>query len=396
MYKQFIGIDVSKDSFDIAVISKSGEILLQDKFAMDKNGIDTFLDKANCLSKDTLIAMEATGIYHLPLLHYLLERELKCVVINPLLIKNSIASTTLRKTKSDKKDALHIAIFISKEANSFKPMNKIELQNSKALVREREHISKEIATTKTKIKAIVTQTFPELLKNTNIFTKSILHLLLQAPSRRCIRNLKQQKINRILKEYSDNKANITAKEIHQFAKHSIAISDKGLEKVLQSKIRHLLFLQEELKSIDDELDKIINDEDNSNLKNISDILESIPGIGSTTSINFSIEIGTIERFKSVKQLCAFAGFDPSLKQSGSSILKYGSISKRGNAILRRTLWQMATGVIRFCNKFRKYYDKKRSEGKSYKQAVVAVANKLLRTIFVLLKNNTKFDPNLAN
>jgi hypothetical protein len=58
-------------------------------------------------------------------------------------------------------------------------------------MREREILSKEIARLKTEIKAILAQLFPELLKNTNIFTKSILNLLLKAPGRKAIRNLKK-------------------------------------------------------------------------------------------------------------------------------------------------------------------------------------------------------------
>ena len=43
-----------------------------------------------------------------------------------------------------------------------------------------------------------------------------------------------------------------------------------------------------------------------------------------------------------------------------------------------------------------YYDKKRSEGKTFKQSVIAVANKLIRIIFSMLKNNTKFETNYSN
>ena len=125
------------------------------------------------------------------------------------------------------------------------------------------------------------------------------------------------------------------------------------------------------------------------------ILQSIPGIGIVTSKNFMVELSCIDRFKSVKQLCAFVGIDPSIKQSGTSIDHRGKISKRGNANLRRTIWQMAIGTIRSCEKFNTYFTKKRKEGKKFKQAVIAVANKLLKTIFILLKNKTKFDENLA-
>ena len=50
-----------------------------------------------------------------------------------------------------------------------------------------------------------------------------------------------------------------------------------------------------------------------------------------------------------------------------------------HAGLRRTIWQMAIGTIRTCPKFNDYFTKKREEGKKFKQVVIVVANKLLRT-----------------
>ena len=66
MYLQFIRIDVSKDSFDVAVISKDNKVLLQSKFDMDKSGIDSFIDSINVIFETTLFAIKAIGytIYH--------------------------------------------------------------------------------------------------------------------------------------------------------------------------------------------------------------------------------------------------------------------------------------------------------------------------------------------
>ena len=393
MYKQFVGIDISKDSFDVILLESSGEIKLQDKLTMDRDGFDTLLEYLSSYSKDKLlVAMEATGIYHLPLLSFLLENSFKSVVINPILIKSFIGSTTLRKTKNDKKDASLIALFSLKSYQSLHLTTTDTIENIRPLIREREILSKEVARLKTEIKAILVQLFPELLKNTNIFTKSILNLLLKAPSRKAIRNLKEKTIQCILNDTSGNKAKITAKEILTLAKTSIAISDKYLEKVLTSKIRRLITIQDELSILDKELENSLEDSD---INDDIEILQSIPGIGTVTSKNFMVEVSSVDKFKSVKQLCAFIGIDPSIKQSGSSINYRGKISKRGNANLRRTIWQMAIGVIRSCEKFNAYFSKKRKEGKKFKQAVIAVANKLLKTIFVLLKNKTKFDKNLA-
>jgi transposase len=393
MIKQFIGIDISKDSFDVTLLESSGEIKLEVKLTMDREGFDTLLEYLSSYAKEELlIAMEATGIYHLPLLSFLLELEFRCVVINPILIKSFIGSTTLRKTKNDKKDAASIALFSLKSHQSLHLASPDIIENIRPLIRERENLSKDIARLKTEIKANVVQLFPELLKNTNIFTKSMLNLLLKAPSRKAIRNLKEQKIQRILDDTSGNKVRITAKDILALAKTSIAVSDKYLEKVLSSKIRRLVATQEELSILDSELENSLEESD---INDDIDILQSIPGIGSITSKNFIVEVSSVDKFNSVKQLCAFIGIDPSVRQSGTSVNYRGKISKRGNANLRRTIWQMAIGAIRSCEKFNAYFSKKREEGKKFKQAVIAVANKLLKTIFVMLKNKTKFDENLA-
>ena len=393
MYQQFCGIDISKDSFDITVLSVNGEVKLQDKLSMDRDGFDTLLKYLSSYPKEELlVAMEATGIYHLPLLSFLLENSFKSVVVNPILIKSFIGSTTLRKTKNDKKDSSSIALFSLKSYQSLHLASTDAIENIRPIMRERETLSKEVAKLKTEIKANLTQLFPELLKNTNIFTKSILNLLSQAPSRKAIRNLKKQKIQKILDSTSGNKVRITAKEIHSLAKTSIAVSDKYLEKVLSSKIRRLITIQDELSFLDKELQNSLED---TGINDDIEILQSIPGVGPITSKNFMIEVSSLKKFKSVKQLCAFIGIDPSVRQSGTSINYRGKISKRGNAYLRRTIWQMAIGAIRSCDKFKSYYSKKREEGKKYKQAVIAVANKLLKIIFILLKNKTKFDENLA-
>ena len=393
MIKQFIGIDISKDSFDVTLLEGSGEIKLEVKLTMDREGFDTLLEYLSPYAKEEqLIAMEATGIYHLPLLSFLLELEFRCAVINPILIKSFIGSTSLRKTKNDKKDAASIALFSLKSHQSLHLASPDIIENIRPLIRERENLSQDIARLKTEIKANVVQLFPELLKNTNIFTKSMLNLLLKAPSRRAIRNLKEKTIQRILDDTSGNKVKISAKDILALAKTSIAVSDKYLEKVLTSKIRRLVATQEELSILDLELENSLEESD---INDDIDILKSIPGVGSVTSKNFMVEISSVDKFNSVKQLCAFIGIDPSVRQSGTSVNYRGKISKRGNANLRRTIWQMAIGTIRSCEKFNTYFSKKREEGKKFKQAVIAVANKLLKTIFVMLKNKTKFDENLA-
>ena len=387
----FVGIDISKESFDAAFLDTHNKLIEHRKYAMDKEGFDELLESVESLdTQEVWVVMESTGVYHVPLLAFLLERGVRCSVVNPMLVKHHIQSATLRKSKTDKKDALAIASFAATHHDKLRPFAIETLQSVRPLIRESNALSKEIGRLKIDIKALVDQLFPELSRNANLFTKSMLQLLLKAPSRKCIKNMKARKIQQILDQAGGGKSKITGQMILAWAKASIGVGNVHLETVLQSKIRRLIHVQEELEYIQKQIEKTIQEE---GLQDFIDTLTSIPGIGQKTAAAFIGEIGHIKRFESVKQLCAYIGFDPAIGKSGSSVDIKGGISKRGHRVLRSILWLMSKGVVQYLPHFKRYYEKKRREGKAYRQAMVAVGNKLLRLIFTLLKHQIRFDPN---
>ncbi len=387
----FVGIDISKESFDAAFLDTQNGQIEHRKFSMDKEGFETLMERLQPLDTQALwVVMESTGIYHVPLLAFLLEHDIQCSVVNPMLIKHHIQSTTLRKSKTDKKDALAIARFAAAHHDKLHPFTIQMLQSIRPLIRERNALSQEIGRLKIDIKALVDQLFPELSRNANLFTKSMLQLLLKAPSRKRIKNMKAKKIQRILDEAGGGKSKITGQMILTWAKASIGVDNVHHETILQSRIRRLLHVQEELEYIQKQIEKTMCEE---GFQDSVDTLTSVPGIGQNTAAAFIGEIGHIERFENVKQLCAYIGFDPAIGKSGSSVDIKGGISKRGHRTLRSILWLMSRGVVQYLPHFKRYYEKKRQEGKAYRQAMVAVGNKLLRLIFSLLKHHTRFDPN---
>lgn len=113
------------------------------------------------------------------------------------------------------------------------------------------------------------------------------------------------------------------------------------------------------------------------------LLTSIPGIADNLATDILIEIGDITRFKGPKQLVGFAGLDPKVLQSGKTLNRYGHLTKRGSPTLRRALF-IAASVAKRCDPVcRSVYDKKRAEGKRYKEANIVVARKLLRIIYAV-------------
>lgn len=392
MYKYFLGIDISKDSFDFSFTDETETVLYKDHYQMDMTDFTKLSEYLSPFSKDEiLVVMEATGIYHLNLLSYLLEQDLSVSVVNPLFIHAFTKSMTIRKTKTDAKDAHIISLFAKRNGATLKLSKSDDLESIKPIVREKEKLIKSMSAIKTDMKSIVNQVFPEMLKNTNIFSKSSLNLLLQAPSKRIIRNLKEKKIAKLLSSDSTRgaKPKVGASEILSLAKNSIGINNQSLEKILISKIKQLDFLQLQLDEFNEIIEQFVDEHHNDDIE----LLTSISGTGKPSASSFLIELGDINNFATHKQLTAFIGTDPTIYQSGTSVNVRGSISKRGNSHLRRAIWHMARAATVWNETLKAYYDKKRSEGKTFKQSVIAVANKLIRIIFSMLKNNTKFQIN---
>jgi transposase len=84
------------------------------------------------------------------------------------------------------------------------------------------------------------------------------------------------------------------------------------------------------------------------------LLQSIPGIGFHLALIIWTEIGDVSRFSSPKQLVAFAGLDPRIRQSGSVLKSQGRLTKRGSPHLRRALF-LAAGIARMFDPDMKQY-----------------------------------------
>ena len=119
-----------------------------------------------------------------------------------------------------------------------------------------------------------------------------------------------------------------------------------------------------------------------------DTVMALYGVGEVLGPQLMAEIGDVRRFKSKKSLIAFAGIDSPADQSGQVDNKSKSITKRGSASLRKTLFQVMTVILQNSPEdepVHTYLDKKRSEGKPYRVYMIAAANKFLRIYYARAK-----------
>ena len=124
-------------------------------------------------------------------------------------------------------------------------------------------------------------------------------------------------------------------------------------------------------------------------------ITTIPGISWTLGSIILAEIGNISRFSTPAKLLSFAGLEPSVNDSGKAVGTRGTMVKRGSPYLRWALLQAARTVPRFSATFSSYFEKKQAENKHYCVAASHCAKKLIRIIFSILINNTKFVDNYS-
>ena len=120
------------------------------------------------------------------------------------------------------------------------------------------------------------------------------------------------------------------------------------------------------------------------------LLETIPGIGRIIAPVLLSEIGDINNFKTIKSLVAYAGIDPRVKQSGIGLKHNTHLTKRGSPYLRQSLFQAASIARIHDEELRNYYQKKRDEGKRYKEATIATSRKLLYRVYAVIKRKTAY------
>jgi transposase len=167
----------------------------------------------------------------------------------------------------------------------------------------------------------------------------------------------------------------------------------NVEAVKTSVEEMLAYLSEQIKKTE----ALIRDHINRHpgLKQQSELLDSIPGIGETTAAVLLAEVTDISQYQSARQVAAFAGLVPRERQSGSSVRGRVRLSKIGNARLRKALYFPAITALRCSPFFQQWAEGLRQRGKSKMAVIGAAMRKLVHLAYGVLKTGKPFDPEWA-
>ncbi len=142
----------------------------------------------------------------------------------------------------------------------------------------------------------------------------------------------------------------------------------------------------EIKKLDDKIEALIKEHYNDTYSK----LLSIKGIGPKTASGTIAYLGDLNNFESHKQMASFIGITPAIRQSGKSLNKTSGITKQGNANLRTLFYLAALSASRSNSACIELYNRLILKGKQKKTALIAVANKLIKQLFAIIKFNRTF------
>ena len=382
----YIGIDISKYKHDCFICKDTGEVIVENlSFGNTKKGFQQFLDLLKPYDNSNVhIGLEATGHYGLNLKLFLEKNNYSFMEFNPLLVKEFKKSLTLRRTKTDKVDAIVICQKLM--SVPYQPNSKLfyHKYSIKSLSRLRETLVKQRSKYMVQLTNILDIVFPEFkLFFNNKFSTTSLYLLNKYGNAERIANMRDfDTPNKLSKGHFTYTKFAKLKEL---AKNTIGESNEIFDIELQTLISLYNEIDSKINSIDKQISTII--------KELNPPTLSIPGIGELTTAVIISEYGDFNKFSNADKLLSFAGLEPGIYQSGT-ISTNGKMVKRGSGYLRCSLMNIANVVIRYNPTFYDFYLKKRSEGKCHRVALSHVCKKLLRIIYKLETQNIQFDPSL--
>ena len=385
-----VGIDIGKNHHEASIVSPEGKQIGRSlRFATTHKGADSLMSFIfkNIGNSPCVFGMEATGHYWYPIYSFLKAKGYTICVINPIQ-SDSLRKMYIRQTKNDSIDSFLIAEVIRFGQFGTTSMADENILAMRQLCRYRDSVISSRTEIKLRIGTIMEQIFPEYEKQfSSLWVSTSMGILEKYLTPENIENAPIDELFEIIKDKSHNKLTMKkAISIREAASDTfgIKIAQDAFSFQLKQLIDRMNFLDKQIEALDCQILEYY--------EKFDCYLHTIPGIGMIAAATILAEIGDINRFKSSSALVAFAGIDPTVRQSGEFSSTHNHMSKRGSPYLRHAIFLAATTCSFHNSPLNAYYKKKRDQGKHHLTATGAVARKLTTVIYAVLRDSKPYEP----
>ena len=359
----FIGVDVGKGEHHAVALDRSGKCLFDQALPNDEAKLKALIARLKEHGTLLLVVDQPATIGALPVTIGALpvtvaRAEQVAVAYLPGLAMRRIADLHAGEAKADE-----------------------ALAELTLLCGFDDDLAGQITQASNRIRGLLTQIHPALERvlGPRLDHPAVCALLQSYPSPAALSAVSEKRLAAHLSKRAPRLAKTLAAQIHQALSEQTVVvpGTEAVGLVLPKLAQQLTALRHQREELAQEVERRVQDHP------LSLVLMSMPGVGIRTAARLLTEV-TRRPFASSAHLAAYAGLAPVTRRSGSSI-RGEHPSRRGNKILKRTLFLSAFAALRDPVS-RAYYDRKIHQGKRHNQALIALARRRCDVLFAMLRD----------
>lgn len=385
-------VDMGKDSFFGYARCPDRSEVKSTEFANNLDGFTRFWDmlvrtrKAHGLEQ-LVLGFESTGPYAEPLMHFLKERPVRLVQVNPFHTKRVKELNGNSPNKTDRKDPKVIADIIELGHGLTVVIPEGAAAELRRLTHARERTIKRRTALYNQLHDLVFLSFPEFLqvmKDTK--TKSAQYLLRHHPGSADIMALGLAPLTQVLKRVSRGQLGADrAQALFKAAHSTVGICEGrfGIHLEMQAILELIEICECFVEQLEGEMPRYLEE------VSYSHLLLSMKGLGTVTVAGLIGEVADFTHFDTQKELLKYAGLDLFEISSGKH-RGQRRISKRGRPLMRKLLYFAALNTIRKGGIMHEHYQKHLAKGMLPNKALIAIARKLIGIMLAMVRTQSEY------
>lgn len=389
-----VGVDVAKEVHWAEIkIAETGKVLVSCRVDNTPDGINALIGQIREAAAEhgpARVGIDMLGGIAALLEAMLLDAGLVVVHIPGLAVNRARRGTTGGEHKSDPKDARVIAdqVRMRDDLRQVTTMREEDVE-LRLLVGRRAELVTDATRRANRLRELLASVHPGLERQVDVTTKTGLHLLTRYVTPAEIRAAGRARLLTHLRKLRHVKdaSLIALAEGAVTSAQAQHVSTPG-ETVAADLVRDIaaeaLAAKDRLRQLDKRIAGALDRHPDAAL------IRSLPGMGATLTAEFLAVTGGIGRFATGDHLAAAAGLAPVLKQSGK--VRYLQRAHAGDKALKRVFYQSAFVAVGCDPTSKAFYQRKRAEGKTHHQAVLALARRRVNVLHAILRNRRPYEP----
>lgn len=397
-----VGVDIAKRKHWARFMDGFAELPVGSPFPFHntRDDFERLLDQIRIAGERTgatrvVVGMEPSGHYWKALATFLIEQGITVVCVSPLHVKRAKEFDDNSPTKNDQKDAWVIARRVN-DGDFFIPyLPDGVYADLRVLTQSRHEVRVKLNQALNQLHAVLDEYFPEF---TTVFANPLglaaVHALHHFPFPFDVLAQPIEELAKALKKASSGKVGMKrAVELHRAASRTVGVK-YGLEAArlrLRQQLDDVAFYKSQLETIEAFMAAALE------RTGIGQYLVSVPGVGIVTAATFLGETGDLTRYESWRQVQKLAGLSLKENSSGQHHSRT-KITKRGRPGLRSLLYLASVILVSRNHQFKalyQYLKTRETNPLKGKQALIAVACKLIRVLFTLGQKKRHYDSDIV-